>query len=100
MIDINMLACQSPAEKTARSEQHMATRDGKQFVDRLRRFPREVWIEGKLVTDVTAHPALRRSVRQLGRLYDMQQEPGLRDPLTFVVPQTSQPTGTAFIPSP
>ena len=66
----------------------MATRDGKQFVDRLRRFPREVWIEGELVTDVAAHPAFRRSVLQLARLYDMQQEPELRDALTFVVPET------------
>jgi anthranilate 3-monooxygenase (FAD) / 4-hydroxyphenylacetate 3-monooxygenase len=77
----------------------MATRDGKQFVDRLRRFPREVWIEGKLVTDVATHSALRRSVQQLARLYDMQQEPGLRDALTFVVPETGERAGAAFMPA-
>jgi anthranilate 3-monooxygenase (FAD) / 4-hydroxyphenylacetate 3-monooxygenase len=77
----------------------MATRDGKQFVDRLRRFPREVWIEGKRVTDVTAHPAFRRSVQQLARLYDMQQEPGLRDALTFTVPETRERAGAAFMPA-
>jgi len=77
----------------------MATRDGKQFVDRLRRFPREVWIEGKRVTDVTAHPAFRRSVQQLARLYDMQQEPGLRDALTFMVPETRERAGAAFMPA-
>ena len=76
----------------------MATRDGKQFVDRLRRFPREVWIEGELVTDVAKHPAFRRSVQQLAHLYDMQQEPGLRDALTFVVPETGERAGTAFMP--
>lgn len=77
----------------------MATRSGQQFVDRLREFPRDVWIEGERVSDVTAHPAFRRSVQQLARLYDMQGDPKLSETLTFLVPETGHRAGTAFMPA-
>ena len=77
----------------------MAARSGKEFIAGLRAHPREVWIEGKRVADVTDHPALRQSVQQLALLYDMQSAPGHRDLLTWQVPETGLRAGTAFMPA-
>lgn len=77
----------------------MTVRDGTQFVARLREHPRDVWVEGGRVADVTTHPAFRRSVEQLARLYDMQHDPALQDILTYVVPETGESAGAAFMPA-
>ena len=36
---------------------------------------RTVYIDGKLVDDVTEHPAFRNSVKSAGMLYDFQAKP-------------------------
>jgi len=77
----------------------MPIRDGRQFVARLRAHPREVWVEGERVADVTTHPVFKRSVEQLALLYDMQFDPALRDTLTYVVPETGERAGAAFMPA-
>jgi anthranilate 3-monooxygenase (FAD)/4-hydroxyphenylacetate 3-monooxygenase len=77
----------------------MAARDGQTFIAGLREHPRDVWIEGERVADVTTHPAFRQSVRQLARLYDMQADPQHRDTLTYMVPSTGQRAGAAFMPA-
>jgi anthranilate 3-monooxygenase (FAD)/4-hydroxyphenylacetate 3-monooxygenase len=77
----------------------MPIRDGRQFVARLRAHPREVWVEGERVADVTTHPVFKPSVEQLARLYDMQLDPALRETLTYVVPETGERAGTGFMPA-
>lgn len=49
---------------------------------------REVYLDGKRVTDVTSHPAFRNSIRSYANLYDFQTQPGNIDKMTF------QPAGT------
>jgi len=49
---------------------------------------REVYLDGKRVTDVTSHPAFRNSIRSYANLYDFQAQPGNIDKMTF------QPAGT------
>jgi 4-hydroxyphenylacetate 3-monooxygenase len=49
---------------------------------------REVYLDGKRVTDVTSHPAFRNSIRSYANLYDFQAQPGNVDKMTF------QPEGT------
>src|SRR5689334_22591200 len=75
----------------------MAVRTGKQFIDGLRTRPREVWLRGKRVDEVTAHPAFRRPVERLAQLYDMQHDPAYADILTAPSPSSGQPVGTAFL---
>ena len=62
---------------------HMATRPftGAEFLDSLRT-PRDVWIYGEQVKDVTAHPAFRNPARMLARLYDALHDPAQREVLT------------------
>ena len=47
---------------------------GAEFLESLRG-PREVWIYGEQVRDVTAHPAFRNPARMLARLYDALHDP-------------------------
>ena len=54
----------------------------------LLRDGREVYLDGKRVTDVTSHPAFRNSIRSYANLYDFQAQPGNVDKMTF------QPAGT------
>jgi 4-hydroxyphenylacetate 3-monooxygenase len=44
---------------------------------------RTVYIDGKLVADVTAHPAFRNSVRSAAALYDFQAQPENIELMTF-----------------
>src|SRR5437588_7056814 len=53
----------------------------KEFLESLRG-PREVWIYGERVRDVTAHPAFRNPARMLARLYDALHDPALQPVLT------------------
>src|ERR1700761_3554918 len=50
---------------------------------------RTVYIDGKLVPDVTAHPAFRNAVQSAGALYDFQAQPQNIELMTF------QPEGSS-----
>jgi anthranilate 3-monooxygenase (FAD)/4-hydroxyphenylacetate 3-monooxygenase len=60
----------------------MAIRTGAQYIERLQKTPREVWLRGQRVADVTAHPTFRQPIEQIARLYDMQHDPAYADLLT------------------
>ena len=49
----------------------MPAKTGAQYIDGLSQRPREVWIRGERVEDVTTHPALRNGVRSVAALYDL-----------------------------
>jgi anthranilate 3-monooxygenase (FAD) / 4-hydroxyphenylacetate 3-monooxygenase len=75
----------------------MPVRTGKQFIEGLRARPREVWLHGKRVEDVTTHPSFRKPVEQIARLYDLQHDPAHKDILTYKSPSSGQPVATAFM---
>ncbi|MFQ6028076.1 MAG: 4-hydroxyphenylacetate 3-monooxygenase, oxygenase component [Dehalococcoidia bacterium] len=75
----------------------MPARTGQQYIDGLREHPKEVWIRGERVDDVTVHPAFRNGVRSLAALYDMQHAPDLRETMTFPSPTSGEPVGLSFI---
>jgi 4-hydroxyphenylacetate 3-monooxygenase len=54
---------------------------GKEFLESLRG-PREIWIYGERVDDVTTHPAFRNPARMLARLYDALHDSATRAVLT------------------
>ncbi|HTF51610.1 MAG TPA: 4-hydroxyphenylacetate 3-monooxygenase, oxygenase component [Pseudonocardia sp.] len=73
----------------------MTVRSGVQYLERLQKTPREVWLRGERVEDVTAHPAFRAPIQQIARLYDMQHDPAYADVLTR--PGPNGPVGTSFV---
>jgi 4-hydroxyphenylacetate 3-monooxygenase len=56
---------------------------GKQFLESLQD-GRVIYFDGKLVKDVTTHPAFATSARSYARMYDTLHDPAKRDLLTFV----------------
>jgi 4-hydroxyphenylacetate 3-monooxygenase len=75
----------------------MGARTGRQYIEGLQRQPREVWLGGERVKDVTTHPALANGVRAIASLYDMQHDPALRDAMTYVSPTSGERVGLSFI---
>jgi anthranilate 3-monooxygenase (FAD)/4-hydroxyphenylacetate 3-monooxygenase len=61
----------------------MGIRTGKQYIEHLRRHPRDVWVAGERVSDVTVHPAFAPAVAQLALQYDMQFDPAYAADLTY-----------------
>jgi len=75
----------------------MPARTGQEYITGLKEHPREVWIDGERVQDVTTHPALRNGVCSVAALYDMQHDPALREEMTYTSPTTGQPVGLSFL---
>ena len=55
----------------------MPARTGKQYLEGLRQQPREIFLGGQRVEDVTTFPGLAGGARSLAGLYDMQHDPNL-----------------------
>lgn len=75
----------------------MPARTGQEYINGLKEHPREVWIDGERVEDVTTHPALRNGVKSVAALYDMQHDPELREEMTYASPTTGDPVGLSFM---
>jgi len=75
----------------------MPARTGQEYITGLKERPREVWIDGERIKDVTTHPALRNGVKSVAALYDMQHDPELREEMTYASPTTGQPVGLSFL---
>jgi anthranilate 3-monooxygenase (FAD)/4-hydroxyphenylacetate 3-monooxygenase len=77
----------------------MPIRSGRQFIEGLRDQPRDVWVEGMQVDDVTTHPAFANNVATLAQQYDMQFDPRFSNRLTYREPETGELASTALMPA-
>src|ERR671937_1735411 len=75
----------------------MGARTGRQYIKDLQNQPREVWLGGERVKDVTTHPGLANGVRAIAALYEMQHDPALREEMTYVSPTSGERVGLSFI---
>jgi 4-hydroxyphenylacetate 3-monooxygenase oxygenase component len=75
----------------------MPPRNGAQFIDGLRRNPRETWVAGRRVGDITTDPVFQRPIRSIAQLYDLQTAPEHRDLMTYACEDTGEPAGTSFL---
>ena len=75
----------------------MPARTGQEYITGLKERPREVWLNGERIKDVTTHPALCNGVESVAALYDMQHDPSLREEMTFASPSTGDPVGLSFM---
>jgi 4-hydroxyphenylacetate 3-monooxygenase len=74
----------------------MAIKTGKQYVDSLRD-GRKLFIDGKVVTDVTTYAPLQGVIHTIASLYDDQHQSSLRDVLTFRSPRTGDPVSKTYL---
>lgn len=77
----------------------MGVRTGEEFIGHLKAHPREIWLRGRRIDDVTEEPAFEKPITQLAHLFDMQHYPQFADILTYPSPTTGDPVATAFMPS-
>ena len=75
----------------------MPIRTGEEYLKGLREQGAEVHLQGKLVKDVTSHPALRNGAGTIAKLLDMQHDPALQDEMTYVSPTSGDRVGLSFI---
>jgi 4-hydroxyphenylacetate 3-monooxygenase len=75
----------------------MPARTGQDYIKGLQEQPREVWIGGERIADVTTHPALCHGVRSIAALYDLQHDPKLKAEMTYISPTSGDPAGLSFI---
>jgi 4-hydroxyphenylacetate 3-monooxygenase len=75
----------------------MPARTGQDYIKGLQEQPRDVWIDGGRIADVTTHPALCHGVRAIAALYDMQHDPNLKKEMTYRSPTSGEPVGLSFI---
>jgi 4-hydroxyphenylacetate 3-monooxygenase oxygenase component len=73
----------------------MAPRNGQDFIEGLRRNPREVWVAGRRVDDITSDAVFRRPVQSIAQLYDLQSQPEHREVMTYV--DDGGPAGSSFM---
>lgn len=77
----------------------MPARTGRQYLDAINRQEREVWLDGRRITqNVAEHPAFRGIAGSLAELYDLQHRPDLAGELTYPSPAGGQPVGVSFLP--
>ena len=58
---------------------------------------RTVYIDGKLVDDVTVHPAFTDMIGELARCYDLQSSTEYRDEMTFLEPESGVRTSVSWL---
>jgi 4-hydroxyphenylacetate 3-monooxygenase len=74
----------------------MAIKTGKQYIDSLRD-GRKLFIDGKVITDVTAYAPLQGVIHTIASLYDDQDNASFRDVLTFRSPTTGDAVSKTYL---
>ncbi len=74
----------------------MGVRSGKDYIAGLAAHPREVWVDGRKVTDVTADPVFRRPIAAIAGLYDLQCAPERAETMTYALDDGSR-AGLSFL---
>ena len=73
----------------------MGARTGEQFLDRLRKTSRVVWLGNERVDDVTAHPELAGAARTLAGVFDRQHQHA--DECLIADPETGEPVSISHM---
>jgi 4-hydroxyphenylacetate 3-monooxygenase oxygenase component len=73
----------------------MAVRNGVEFIEGLRRAPREVWAAGRRIDNVADDPVFARPVRAIADLYDLQVAPEHRE--AMIAGEDGETFGTSFL---
>ena len=74
----------------------MPIKTGKQYIESLRD-GRRLFIDGKVVSDVTAYPPLRGVIATIAGLHDDQHDPKLRGILTYPSPTSGEPVSATYL---
>ena len=74
----------------------MGAQTGKSVLERLKKNPPNIYIDGEKIADPTTHPLTKGMVQSLARLYDLQFHPKYHDILTYAESETGEQCGMSF----
>lgn len=75
----------------------MGIRTGQEYRAHLAAHPREVWLRGERIDDISTHPAFAAPIEQVARLYDLQHRPEYKETLSYVSPTSGDRVATSFL---
>jgi 4-hydroxyphenylacetate 3-monooxygenase len=73
----------------------MPAKNGKEYMERLKKSKSSVYIHGEKVDDVTEHPAFKNVIQSMARLYDLQYEKP--EKMLYTSPTTGEKVGMTYI---
>jgi 4-hydroxyphenylacetate 3-monooxygenase len=76
----------------------MGSINGNDFIERLDRLENEIWYDGeKIKGKISEHPAFKGIVMTKASLYDLQNTQGIKDEMTFFLPEKEDPIGISYL---
>lgn len=70
----------------------------KDFIDRLNKLENEIWFDGEKIKEkISEHPAFKGILNAKAALYDLQNDPILKEEMTFFLPDTEEPIGLSYM---
>ncbi|MCM2534598.1 4-hydroxyphenylacetate 3-monooxygenase, oxygenase component [Neobacillus pocheonensis] len=76
----------------------MGTINGKDFIKRLNELENEIWYDGgKIKGEISEHPAFKGILKAKASLYDLQNDPDLKEEMTFLLPDKEEPIGLSYL---
>ncbi len=76
----------------------MGTINGKEFIDRINKLENEIWFDGeKIKGKISEHHAFKGILKAKASLYDLQNDPALREEMTFFLPDKKEPIGLSYL---
>ncbi|RLA05199.1 MAG: 4-hydroxyphenylacetate 3-hydroxylase [Gammaproteobacteria bacterium] len=76
----------------------MGIRTAAQYIESLKD-NRRLFIDGQLVTDVTAYEPLKRVIDSVAATFEMQHDPVYHDTVTYVSPSSGERVSTTYLPA-
>ncbi|MGZ4159960.1 MAG: 4-hydroxyphenylacetate 3-monooxygenase, oxygenase component [Neobacillus sp.] len=72
--------------------------NGNDFIKRLDRLENEIWYDGdKIKGKISEHPSFKGIVMTKASLYDLQNTQGIKDEMTFFLPEKEDPIGLSYL---
>jgi 4-hydroxyphenylacetate 3-monooxygenase len=72
--------------------------NGNDFIKRLDRLENEIWYDGdKIKGKISEHPSFKGIVMTKASLYDLQNTQGIKDEMTFFLPEKDDPIGLSYL---
>lgn len=75
----------------------MPARTGKDYIESLKRMKPTVYLNGRLVEDVTEEPVFKGTIQSVAELYDIQHDPRYRDFALYESPTTGDMVSSSFL---
>ncbi len=75
----------------------MPARTGQQYIDALKAMTPTIYLNGRLVEDVTEEPAFKGAIQSMAELYDMQHDDRYRDVMLYTSETTGNPVSSSFL---